>query len=91
MHRQKWRHASNITMIIMIGPARQRRASLRFRTDDLDICPVDLIADKGERNAGKITATAGAANNNIRLLFINLLQLFFDFLPDDRLVQHDVI
>ena len=59
IHRQKRRRAGRVSEVIGKRPARHSRTSRRFDRDDTNICTVDLISDKRERQTCEVAAASG--------------------------------
>ena len=79
------------TKIVGIFAAGQRRTGSRFHRDNAALAAAaKLEPEEGEGDAGEIGAAARAADHDVRIVARHL-QLLNRLLPDDGLVQHNVV
>ena len=80
-----------ISKIVGIFAAGQRRTGSRFDRNNAALAAAaELQPEEWEGDASKIGAAARAADHDVRIVARHL-QLLDRFLPDDGLVQHDVV
>ncbi len=63
---------------------------MRLAGDEADLAAGQLVAEEGERQAGKVAAASHASHHDVRIV-LGQLHLFFRLQADDGLVQQDVV
>ncbi|OPZ67260.1 MAG: hypothetical protein BWY83_02657 [bacterium ADurb.Bin478] len=91
VHGQQRRHLSGIAEIIGKRRTGHGGAGAGFHRNDLHVCAVDQVQDKGEREAGEIAAAAHTGDDPVHLFLSGHGQLLLGLEPDDGLMQHDMI
>ena len=92
MHHQEWRAFGHIAKIVFTNTIGKGRTSARLDGYRLQILPrsIQLVPEKREGETGKIAATSVAADYDIRIIASDS-HLLHRFLPDDGLMQQDVV
>ena len=82
---------AGVAEIVGVPALGQGRAVGRFDCDYVQVLPAaQFLAQERKRDAGKVAATAGAADDDIGVI-IGHFQLLHGFLADYRLVQQHVV
>ena len=92
VHLHQRREPHGVAEIVDVFSLGQARAGRRLDGDDADLLllAAELVGGEGEGEAGEVGATAGAADDDVRLV-VRLLELFLRFEADDRLMGQHVV
>ena len=84
--------ADCVAKVKRVNAARERGASCRFRRDEAGrgLRASELVSNEGVGESGKVGSAAHASDDDIRV-FPGHLHLLLGFLPNDRLVQQDMV
>src|SRR5674476_288439 len=92
VHLQQRRQPGDVTEVVPVLALGQRRAGGGFAGHRTRRGPLpQVLPDERERQTTQVRAAAGAAEDHVGLLLPRLGQLDEHLLPDDGLVQHDVV
>ena len=91
VHLHQRRHLGRVAEVVAVDALGQRRRRLRLDRDDPRLrAAAQAAADERERQPGEVRATAGAADEDIRLL-AGQRHLLDRLLADDGLVEQDEV
>ena len=91
VHLHQRRHARGVAEVVAVFALRQAGAGGRLDREEARVASArDLVGEEGEDEARGVRTTAGAADDDIRVL-PGHLHLLDRFLSDDRLVDEDVV
>ena len=90
VHLEQRSHTAGVTEIEGVDTASERRAGGGLNGDNAERLALQLLADEGEGEAGKVGATADAAEDDIRVI-ADLGKLLQCLQADDCLVEEDVV
>ncbi len=86
MHFHQWGEVAGVTEVIGVLALGQRGAVSRFyRNDPYVLLAAQFGTDEGEAQAGKVAATAGTADHDVRVV-VGQFHLAHGFLSNHRLV-----
>ena len=90
VHGQQWCHLGRIAMVIRKRRFGHGRTGFRLNRMNGNIFAVEFVRHKRKRQAGKITATAGTSNDDIRV-FADFFHLFFGFESNNGLMHQYMV
>ena len=90
VHRDERRELARVAEVVREDAAGERRAGGGLAGEDVDVAAGDLLAQEREREPGEVRAAADAADDDVgeRAGHFHLRERL---LPDDRLVQQDMV
>jgi hypothetical protein len=90
-HRHHRSHAGGVTEVVGEEPASQRRARRRFRGDETGLrLAGDAVGEERVRETGEVGPPTHTADDDIGVR-VGHLHLLLGLLPDDRLVEEDMV
>ena len=91
MHLDQWRKVSGVAKVVSVFPLGEARTVRRFHCNHPGIVfSTEFGADERETEAREITAAAGTADDNIRIV-VGQFHLAHSLLSDDGLMKQDMI